>query len=235
MEGHQTFVDENGNINLDQLSKELQSALDFDLRYKQTDNMKKRAVKVSTSYDEFKAMVACAHLKKLTKKEVESLSNVKKGWIKKSSQEGADSVPSVLLEELKQEETKRGDEKFVKKASKGSKLPRTAFELDRDLRRLKDFPAKYSFLCRIGQIEIQSMLNKGADVDLVEGILQILYSLTPSASAELSNELVTWFGMLTGVDKFGLTLKFADRNLIASISSFLESRDPNLYVLYASR
>ncbi|RYH16036.1 hypothetical protein EON65_30775 [archaeon] len=117
MEAQQTFIDENGNINLDRLSKELQSALDFDLRYKQTDNMKKRAVKVSTSYDEFKAMVACAHLKKLTKKEVESLSNVKKGWIKKPSHEGAESVPSVLVEEQKLEETKKNDEKFIKKAT----------------------------------------------------------------------------------------------------------------------
>lgn len=146
MEGQQTFVDENGNINLDRLSKELQSALDFDLRYKQTDNMKKRAVKVSTSYDEFKAMVACAHLKKLTKKEVESLSNVKKGWIKKPSQESAESIPSVLVEEQKMEETKKSDEKFVKKATKSSKVPRTAFELDRDIRRLKDNAAKFRYV-----------------------------------------------------------------------------------------
>ncbi len=45
------------------LEKEINSALGSDIRYKQTDYMKKRAVKVAASYDEFKNMVACAHLK----------------------------------------------------------------------------------------------------------------------------------------------------------------------------
>jgi hypothetical protein len=56
-------VDQNGNIDPMALEKELQSALDFDLRYKQTDSMKKRAIKTAGTYDEFKNMVACAHLK----------------------------------------------------------------------------------------------------------------------------------------------------------------------------
>ena len=53
------------NINVSKLEKELRTALDFDVKYKQTDNMKKRACKVATDYDEFKSMVACAHLKTL--------------------------------------------------------------------------------------------------------------------------------------------------------------------------
>lgn len=58
-------LDANGNINIFKLQEELQSSLEFDVKYKQTDNMKKRASKVAKSYDEFKDMVACAHLKKL--------------------------------------------------------------------------------------------------------------------------------------------------------------------------
>ena len=54
-----------GNININRLEKDLRKALDFDIKYKQTDNMKKRACKVATDYDEFKNMVACAHLKTL--------------------------------------------------------------------------------------------------------------------------------------------------------------------------
>ena len=56
-------VDANGNIDPVYLEKELQAALNFDLKYKQTDGMKKRAIKTAASYDEFKNMVACAHLK----------------------------------------------------------------------------------------------------------------------------------------------------------------------------
>jgi Dynein attachment factor N-terminus len=59
------LLDADGNINISKLEKDLRSALDFDIKYKQTDNMKKRACKVSKDYDEFKAMVACAHLKTL--------------------------------------------------------------------------------------------------------------------------------------------------------------------------
>ena len=58
-------LDQNGNIRPEYLEKELQSALEMDIKYQQTDNMKKRAIKVAQSYDEFKNMVACAHLKTL--------------------------------------------------------------------------------------------------------------------------------------------------------------------------
>ena len=54
-----------GNLDVSRLEKDLRNALDFDIKYKQTDNMKKRACKVATDYDEFKNMVACAHLKTL--------------------------------------------------------------------------------------------------------------------------------------------------------------------------
>ena len=58
-------MDNNGYIDSSSFQKELKSALDEDVRYRQVDYMKKRAVKVAASYDEFKAMVACAHLRTL--------------------------------------------------------------------------------------------------------------------------------------------------------------------------
>ena len=56
-------IDSEGFINSQSFQKDIQTALDADTKYRQTDYMKKRAVKVSKSYDEFKDMVACAHLK----------------------------------------------------------------------------------------------------------------------------------------------------------------------------
>ena len=38
-------------------------ALDEDVKYKKTDEMKKRAITVAKSYDEFRHLVSCAHLK----------------------------------------------------------------------------------------------------------------------------------------------------------------------------
>ena len=72
-------IDKNGNVDTNNLSTEIKDSLDFDLRYKQTDNMKKRAIRVAGCYDDFKNMVACAHLKTVSRKEVESLREVKKG------------------------------------------------------------------------------------------------------------------------------------------------------------
>lgn len=86
-----------GNIDTDRLQAELRKALEFDVQYRQTDNMKKKACKTATSYDEFKDLVACAHLKRLryiihflfgnflilltcSRKEIESLGESKKGW-----------------------------------------------------------------------------------------------------------------------------------------------------------
>lgn len=61
-----SLLDRNGNIIVSKLESELQQALEFDIKYKQKDNMKKRACKVAKSYDEFRDMVACAHLEHLT-------------------------------------------------------------------------------------------------------------------------------------------------------------------------
>jgi hypothetical protein len=58
-------LDSAGNIDAASLEKELHDALNHDVKYKQTDSMKKRAIKVAQSYDDFKNMVACAHLKTL--------------------------------------------------------------------------------------------------------------------------------------------------------------------------
>ena len=57
--------DEEGYIDSTPFEKDIRSALESDVKYRQTDYMKKRAVKVAKSYDEFKGMVACAHMKTL--------------------------------------------------------------------------------------------------------------------------------------------------------------------------
>eukprot|EP01032_Pedospumella_encystans_P004580 gene4580-5440_t len=58
MSNTRSLVDSDGNINANYLTKELQEALEADVKFKQTDNMKKRAVKTSSDYNEFKNMVA---------------------------------------------------------------------------------------------------------------------------------------------------------------------------------
>jgi hypothetical protein len=101
-----SILDENGNIDASRLAKEVKASLEFDIRYKQTDNMKKRAIRSAASYDEFKNMVAAAHLKKLSKKEIESLSQVKQGWQKPghSVQKKTAGEAALIIEKEKEQE-----------------------------------------------------------------------------------------------------------------------------------
>jgi hypothetical protein len=97
-----SILDGEGNINASQLTKEIKDSLEYDIRYKQIDNMKKRAIRSTGSYEEFQNMVACAHLKKLSKKEVESLTQPKQGW-KKAAAAKTDQKASILEYEKEQE------------------------------------------------------------------------------------------------------------------------------------
>lgn len=137
MSGAQSIVDAEGNINAKYLTKELKEALEADVHYRQTDNMKKRAVKVSTDYNEFKAMVACAHLKKLTPKEVESLSHVKKGWQKVAAVDKSSSA-LILNKELEYDQLLENNQeaKLSLKITTVRPKPKNTMEIERDLRRL---------------------------------------------------------------------------------------------------
>lgn len=55
------------SVNRSALAKELATAVDDENGRKAVDNMKKRAITSAKSYDEFKALVACANLKPLSK------------------------------------------------------------------------------------------------------------------------------------------------------------------------
>ncbi len=126
------IVDVAGNINTVLLEKELQDALASDTKYKQVDNMKKRAVKTASDYSEFKAMVACAHLKKISSKEVASLSDAKKGWKHASAVDNSGSAQLLV--------TVKGAQHTFASSSvsdKTIKYPKTCMELERELRRIK--------------------------------------------------------------------------------------------------
>ena len=132
------ILDNKGNIDQKVLEKSLRSALDFDVKYKQRDNMKKRACKVAVSYDEFKAMVDCAHLKKLSRSEIESLGSKKQGWGKATNPSKTVSTANILSSELSGgDNSEQRKESALKKLSGSRKIiPKTPLELSRDLRRI---------------------------------------------------------------------------------------------------
>ena len=149
-ESSSVALDNNGNVQTEKLQKELQQALQGDIKYKQVDSMKKRAIRVAKSYDEFKGMVACAHLKTLTSAEVQSLSDVKKGW--KTGHLSSQNPENSILEK---EKSAREDQSRlencgllsgpseVRGGDRGVKIPKTSMDFERDWRRLKTDQDRY--------------------------------------------------------------------------------------------
>jgi hypothetical protein len=177
-------LDKEGNIDTKSLEKELKDALEFDVNYKQRDNMKKRASKAAASYDEFRSMVDCAHLKKLSSAEVRSLGEKKKGW---SKTPGADISKDALI---LQDELRRAEQRVGFGAGVGGlggglgvglspsdfKPPRTTAELGRDLRRVKSMEEKVAYMCCLGLKRGKALLKRDLDADLLDELLSIFVS-----------------------------------------------------------
>jgi len=168
-------LDAKGGICTKALESELQSALQFDVEYRQKDNMKKRAIKLAPSYDEFKARVACAGLKKVTSEEVESLSKPKKGWTKGSQLKDPVGSASILEDEQRTMAAKASStaEAALQIKSSSARAPRTTLELSRDLRRCASTADKVSFLASLGLKKTKVILKKDIDADFLEELVTI--------------------------------------------------------------
>lgn len=209
------LVDCDGNINIGMLSKELGSAMAHDVRYKQVDNMKKRAVKGAASYDEFKALVSCAHLQKISRKEVESLSDPKRGW-KKTASAHKTNNGTILVPENESSSSC----KLISTASSGKKKgPRNCSELQRDLNRLTNDSERWVYIHdKVTMEKTVQILQVGADVDLIECLWRALLSSTDS---EQEKERLMLLESLVSLEKFPLAIRFADADLLQSLQSFL--------------
>lgn len=190
-EVNEVKLDENGNIDVESLGKELRNALEFDVRYKQTDNMKKKAIRQAGSYDEFKAMVACAHLKTLNRSEVESLRDVKRGWQKSHLTDKSHSAQILEQEALKRAMEETGDKLTVplvagvssKDAGGGPKFrkPKTVMEFERDWRRLRKHEDRITYLHDVGTKRFKSLHQCEGDATILEEILQAVTQYATSS------------------------------------------------------
>ena len=184
-------LDANGNLDTAMLEKELTAALEFDVNYKQQDNMKKKAVKTSGTYDDFKAMVACSHLKTLTSKEVESLSTKKSGWQREYTPRNLDAA-NILMQEAKV--TGIEDAKEMAKIKAGSsvayKIPRNLLILERELCRgkLQNHRDRCDYLQYIGLKKLKALLRgeKDCTPELLENMLEVILDVV--AMAETTKE-----------------------------------------------
>eukprot|EP01038_Epipyxis_sp_PR26KG_P007466 gene7466-10177_t len=237
------LVDKDGNINTRYLEKELQESLDFDIKYRQTDNMKKKAVRVATDYNEFKAMVACAHLKTLTKSEVESLSQVKKGWQKEVIKDKSNAA-QILDKELQKlnlyANNTINSENLPKQISKSkSAKPKTSMEYDRDLRRIIDGNDKLKYIHDVGLKRLKTLLNSCSDTELIEATLSILLEYLNKHRQEMNisqnekdfpDKITTrWIfdclKLISSFEKFDLMLRFCSNDFLVNIIDCIRTID----------
>eukprot|EP00752_Nemacystus_decipiens_P014207 g12636.t1 len=110
-----------------------------DVSRKKTDEMKKRAIHTAANYDEFRHMVSCAQLTPVTRKEMEMLSDQKRGWqgrsggvapvTKKPGSHGRDKTPRG---------TRKCDGAEIRESAKSTgpvRAPRDYSQFQRDWRR----------------------------------------------------------------------------------------------------
>jgi len=173
-------LDAEGNLDTGHLAKELKAALEYDVHYKQQDNMKKKAVKTSGTYDDFKAMVACAHLKTLTSKEVESLSAKKTGW-QREFQSSSASDAHILAQEAKKSDIAQA--KALALSTSGAmaaaavesfRMPKNLVMLEGDMvRTLRNRESRMAYLQVLGLKRLKLLLkgDKDCTPELLEALL----------------------------------------------------------------
>jgi len=166
-------LDAQGNLDTSVLAKELQNALDFDLKYKKTDNMKKRAIRKAGSYDEFKAMVACANLKTISSQEVATLRDVKKGWQKGYRKDATRANACLLESELTQQQLNSSIEES-KCTAKAFTKPKTSMEFERDWRHCYKLEDKMNYLMTVGLKRIKKIMTNDGNVEILEQMLSTL-------------------------------------------------------------
>jgi len=223
-------------------------ALAFDIDYKKKDNMKKRAIKSAPDYDAFRNMVACASLKTVSRQEVESLGDRKKGWKKAndgiSSSRGLDSI----LGQEALEKTKKAGAGAL--AVENIKKPKNAMEFNRDWRRLKDPEKKLRYLVKIGPSACNKLLSSHGDSDFFEEILLFLKDIAyddsqcdregiveilddtestcsegalPQSKKKRLN-MLTLFMELSSVDNFDFMKAMMDKSILSSVSEWIRGR-----------
>ena len=225
-------IDENGNIDTSMIEKELSAALQFDVEYKQKDNMKKKAIKAAADYNEFKAMVDCAHLKTVTSKEVESLGKKKQGWQKSY-------IPSKTGKaQILTEESERASHDIINELNDDSAAlpleyaPASATVMDKDINGLPSLDERVLYLKKVGLKKVKKILKVDCSADLLEKILEaVLHAHKRKTEIEGNDEeggvtpslnTFKWLRAVASFERFRLTMAFLPVELRTRILSVLD-------------
>lgn len=225
-------VDENGNIDTSMIEKELSAALQFDIEYKQKDNMKKKAIKKAADYNEFKAMVDCAHLKTVTSKEVESLGKKKQGWQKSyvASNVGKAQILSEESERATHDRLADFNDDPVELPTEY--VPASAIVMERDMRGLSSLDEQVVYLKKVGLKTTKKVLKVDCSADLLEMLIRAVLHARKRKMEQTGKDdaeegipslnTFKWLKAASSFERFRLTMAFVPRELLVDVHSVLE-------------
>lgn len=210
-------LDCHGNIDTKFLQKEILQSLTDDIHVKQVDNAKKRAVKTSATFDEFKARVSCAHMKSLSRDEVLSLRDIKKGWNSKKVSALSNSLS--LLSVDKHEVTEPHRFPVRKPQHQHQHQPKTVEELERDLKLRKSVDDRLFYLEMLTLPRFVALMKSHPSVDVFDSVL---HTLTTSSSVS-DQDRVAWLVALSSLSGFELLRRFMSVELKSQLRDLMIS------------
>ncbi|CAM9451254.1 unnamed protein product [Phaeothamnion confervicola] len=181
-------LDAHGNLNAAKLQRELTAAIGEDDRRRRVDDMKKRAIHTAGTYDEFRHMVSCATLSTVTRRELESLADAKKGWSRRGTggkkAEGArrGSCAAAVGDSAAAAAASASAAGSLTDASRPAAS--TPMEFERDWRYRLDDAARLVYLRRTGPKRLAKLFRGEMDAALMGQLLSLLARAHLAASSD---------------------------------------------------
>jgi len=227
-------VSSEGCLNTAHIQKELLCAIAEDHTYRVTDEAKKRHIATAASYDEFRHFVACADQKRVSRSEMESLSQPQKGWQVKTNLTTGNSKNTKGKKNGRIPRIHRNDDGF--EPTFPTEVPKNSMEFERDWRRHCTTPGlklKYLRLC--GPKKIRHIFKTEVDVRLLVQFIEALSHNLPDAGIHLlagsnpvdyphnfASEVVSLLSSIAGTGRFSLNMQFLDDGEREHVRTLLE-------------
>ncbi|CAM9353359.1 unnamed protein product [Ectocarpus sp. 13 AM-2016] len=207
------------------LHLELSAALKEDVSRKKTDEMKKRAIHTAASYDEFRHMVSCAQLNPVTRKEMEMLSDPKRGW---QGRVGGVAPTTKVLGSTGRQKAPRQTQRSVDTAINGGakagplRAPKDHAQFQRDWRRrCRNNGERRDYLRLVGPKNVSALFRVEMEPDVLGQVLSAVcqefpfqpHRIDTATTATQENE--ERFGAPTRGDAAGSAAMTANRNASA--------------------
>ena len=160
------------DLNINKLQAELSTAVEVEAARIRVDDMKKKAITTCANYEEFRHKVACAHLKKLDRKDMESLGR-NEPHQRSFSANSAAGHGRIESRRIFKDKTKCDELKFSTAAP--TVRPKTTADFEREWRRrCPTAQDKWRYLCLVGGAALPGIFRVEMSEDIVGDILVAL-------------------------------------------------------------